>query len=60
MVGHVMGLPIEESVLVLASAGAAMVTGVAIAGRTGLDRYDTCSVTGPDLRRHAPLPLKAA
>jgi hypothetical protein len=38
MVGHVMGLPIEESVLALASAGAAMVTAVAIAGRTGLGR----------------------
>jgi uncharacterized membrane protein AbrB (regulator of aidB expression) len=38
MVGHVMGLPVEESVLALAPAGAAAVTAFAIAARTTLDR----------------------
>ncbi len=38
MVGHVMGLPIEESVLAFVGAGAAMGTAIAIAGRTGLGR----------------------
>jgi hypothetical protein len=37
-VAHIMGIPVEESVLQLAPAGAAMVTAVAIAGRTGLGR----------------------
>ena len=35
---HIMGIPIEESVLQLAPAGAAMVTAVAIAGRARLGR----------------------
>jgi hypothetical protein len=38
MVGHVMGLPVEESVLTLATSVGAMMTAVAIAGRTGLSR----------------------
>jgi hypothetical protein len=38
IVGHVMGLPIEESVLQLAPAGAAIVTAFAIAGRTTIGR----------------------
>jgi hypothetical protein len=38
MLAHVMGIPIEESVLQLAPAGAAIVTAVAIAGRTTLGR----------------------
>ena len=38
IVGHIAGLPIEESVLQLAPACAAMATMVAIAGRTGLGR----------------------
>jgi hypothetical protein len=38
IVAHVMGIPVEESVLQLAPAGAAMVTVVAIASRTGLGR----------------------
>ena len=33
-----MGIPIEESVLQLVPAGAAMITAAAIAGRTGLGR----------------------
>ena len=37
MVGHVMGIPIEESVLQLAAAGGAL-TAAAIAGRTAVDR----------------------
>jgi len=36
IVGHIMGLPIEESVLQLAPAGAAIATAVAVAGRMGL------------------------
>jgi hypothetical protein len=38
IIGHVMGLPVEESVLQLLPAGAAMVTTVAIAGRASLSR----------------------
>jgi hypothetical protein len=38
ILGHIAGIPVEESVLQLAPAGAAMATVVAIAGRTGLDR----------------------
>jgi hypothetical protein len=35
---HVMGLPIEESLLQLMPAGAVMATAVAVAGRTTLGR----------------------
>ena len=38
IVGHVQGIPIEESLLQLAPAGAAMVTAAAVAGRAGVDR----------------------
>jgi hypothetical protein len=38
ILGHIAGIPVEESVLQLAPAGAAMATVVAIVGRTGLDR----------------------
>jgi hypothetical protein len=38
IVAHVLGLPIEESVLQLAPAGAAIVTAAMIAGRAALDR----------------------
>ena len=38
ILGHVMGLPVEESVLQLAPAGAATVTMLALAGRTALGR----------------------
>ena len=38
IVGHVMGLPIEENVMQLAPAGGAILAWVAIAGRTGLAR----------------------
>ena len=38
MIAHIMGIPIEESVVQLVPAGAAMITAVAIAGRTGLSR----------------------
>jgi hypothetical protein len=34
---HILGIPVEESVLQLAPAGAAIVTVVAVAGRTRLD-----------------------
>ena len=38
IVAHIMGIPIEESVLQLVPAGAATVTAVAIAARTTLGR----------------------
>jgi hypothetical protein len=38
MFAHIMGLPVEESVVQLAPAGAVLVTAAAIAGRTTLDR----------------------
>jgi hypothetical protein len=38
VIAHVMGLPIEESVLQLAPIGAVMVPAVVIAGRKGLGR----------------------
>ena len=38
IVGHVLGLPVEESVLQLAPAGAAIATALTIAARTVLDR----------------------
>ncbi len=38
IVGHVLGIPVEESVLQLAPAGAAILTAVGIAVRTTLDR----------------------
>jgi hypothetical protein len=38
IVAHIMGIPIEESVLQFAPAGAAIVTAVVIAARTTLDR----------------------
>jgi hypothetical protein len=37
-VAHVMGLPLEESVIQLAPAGVAVVTAVGLAGRTSLSR----------------------
>ena len=41
IVGHVIGLPVEEGVLQLAPAGAATVTLVALAGRATLERLWT-------------------
>jgi hypothetical protein len=38
MVAHVMGIPVEESLLQLAPAGAVIMTTVAIAGRASLSR----------------------
>jgi hypothetical protein len=38
MLAHIMGIPVEESVLPLAPAGAAIVTALAIAGRTSVGR----------------------
>jgi len=38
VIAHVMGLPIEESVLQFAPAGAAMMTALVIAGRAELGR----------------------
>jgi hypothetical protein len=50
IIAHIMGIPVEESVLQLAPAGAAMVTGVWIAGRTSLRQ----------LRRRRPAWLQRA
>jgi hypothetical protein len=38
MLAHIMGIPVEESILQLAPAGAAIVTALGIAGRTALGR----------------------
>ena len=38
ILAHIMGIPVEETILQLAPAGAATVTVVAIAGRTRLGR----------------------
>ena len=38
IIAHIMGVPVEETVLQLAPAGAAMVALVAMAGRTQLTR----------------------
>jgi hypothetical protein len=38
IVAHIMGIPVEESVLQLAPAGAALLTAVAIVGRATVDR----------------------
>jgi hypothetical protein len=38
MLGHLSGIPVEESVLQLAPAGAAMAAAAAMAGRTALSR----------------------
>ena len=37
MIAHIMGLPVEESVLQLVPTGAAMMTLIAVAGRNALD-----------------------
>jgi hypothetical protein len=41
ILGHVMGTPVEETVLQLAPAGAAVVTALAVAGRVTLGRLLT-------------------
>jgi hypothetical protein len=38
ILAHIMGIPVEESVLQLAPAGAAIATVVAFTGRASLDR----------------------
>jgi hypothetical protein len=38
MVGHVHGVPVEETILQFAGAGAAILTAATIAGRLGLAR----------------------
>jgi uncharacterized protein (DUF779 family) len=38
ILGHIQGVPIEESLLQLAPAGAAMLTVAVVAGRAGVDR----------------------
>jgi NADPH:quinone reductase-like Zn-dependent oxidoreductase len=39
MIAHVMGLPVEESVLQLGAAGAVTMTAVAVAGRSTVSRF---------------------
>jgi hypothetical protein len=39
MLAHVGGIPLEESVLQLAPAGAAILTAIAVTGRRTLDRF---------------------
>jgi hypothetical protein len=46
IVAHVLGLPVEESVLQLAPAGAAILTAVTIAVRTTLDRLRSTGSSG--------------
>jgi hypothetical protein len=55
VIAHIMGLPIEESVLQLAPVGAAMLSVVAIAGRTWLDRLRRRLRHGPESRREAEI-----
>ena len=38
ILGHIQGIPIEESIFQLAPAGAAMLAAAAVAGRAGVDR----------------------
>jgi hypothetical protein len=38
VIAHIMGLPVEESILQLVPAGAAMMTLVAVASRNALER----------------------
>jgi hypothetical protein len=38
IVAHIMGIPVEESILQLVPAGAALMTAVAITGRAALER----------------------
>ena len=54
MTAHIMGLPIEESVVQLAPAGAVMMTAVVIAGRTGLGRLLRRLRHTPRLRGQEP------
>jgi hypothetical protein len=49
IVGHIMGIPVEETVLQFAGVGAVAVTGFAIAVRTTLDRLRRSGV-----RRRVP------
>ena len=52
-VAHIMGIPVEESVLQLAPAGAAVAGALAIAGRAGLDWIRS-------RRHHGPPPQESA
>jgi len=57
IVGHVMGLPIEESVLQLAPAAAAILVATTIAGRTALCRLRRS--VGHAIARRAPSPRES-
>ena len=54
ILGHIAGIPVEESVLQLAPAGAAMATVVAIVGRMGLDRLRRRLRHGPQDKNGPP------
>ena len=53
ILGHIAGIPVEESVLQLAPAGAAMATVVAITGKTCLGRLSR-RVSQPAQRKNGP------
>ena len=53
-VAHVLGLPVEEGVLQLAPAGAAMATIAAMAGRTALGRLRLRLAGARGLARREP------
>jgi hypothetical protein len=55
VIAHVMGLPFEESVLQLAPAGAAVMSGVAVVGWTWLTRMRGRLRHGPTKRRKAEI-----
>ena len=53
ILGHVAGIPLEETVLQLAPAGAATLTLAALAARTGLDRLKRALLHRPASGRKA-------
>jgi hypothetical protein len=55
VIAHVMGLPIEESILPLVPVGAAMLSVVAIAGRAKVDRLRRRLGHRPEPRRQAEI-----
>jgi hypothetical protein len=55
VIAHIMGLPIEESVLQLAPVGAAMLSVVAIASRPAIDRLRRRLGHRPEARREAEI-----
>jgi hypothetical protein len=54
ILGHIMGIPVEESVLQFAPAGVAIVTAAAIAGRATLSRLQRRLRRSPSDRHASP------